>query len=80
MFEDLVLLGIAFVVYSFFIRWITLYLWHGKRVIASVASRAVDTFKKVKASAPVSKREVIESKIRKIKNWASHRGNVHFSD
>ncbi|MBO8166391.1 MAG: hypothetical protein DRP32_01595 [Thermotogae bacterium] len=77
MFGDLMLLGIALVSYYFFIRWITLYLWHGKSVRKEIAEKAIKTFKKVENEAPAHEKLIIESKIHRIKEWASFHLSEH---
>ncbi|OAA29367.1 hypothetical protein AT15_02275 [Kosmotoga arenicorallina S304] len=76
MIGDLVLLGIALFAYSLFIRWITLYLWHGKRVRKEIAEKAINTFERIENEVPAHEKNLIESKIHRIKEWAS----IHLSE
>ncbi|MFW6121367.1 MAG: hypothetical protein ACOC80_10785 [Petrotogales bacterium] len=77
---DLILSLIVLFFYGFFIKWISLYLWHGKSVIKGNAEKAIKTFSSQKEKVSGKETEIIDNKISKIKYWARNDGKIHISE
>ncbi|TYC06782.1 MAG: hypothetical protein FXF54_00095 [Kosmotoga sp.] len=77
---ELILFVIVLFFYGFFIKWITLYLWHGKSVIKSNAERALKTLKRLKGKVSGKENETKNNKIDRIKTWARNNGETNISE
>ncbi|MFO7881053.1 MAG: hypothetical protein R6U52_00780 [Kosmotogaceae bacterium] len=77
---DIILFVVVLLFYALFVRWITLYLWHGKSVIKGNAEKAIKVFEELKKKVLKNKKAIINKKIRKIKNWACSKDKMHFSE